>query len=651
MPRRPDSVDLQRLCETEFQREDDFGRRALDAAQFRRALTQVLLRLSHAPPPTGPWFDALFVELDTNSDGLVDESQFEQAVERARHVVFHSHDAEWRAYASDAAKQAAADQQRLAELAVLAAAGASRARIADAALADIYDIADGITLGEGSFGRVVQVRHRLSGELRACKVMEISSPHARELVELEVSLLKALDHVALLQLYEVFQEGPSRVCLVTELCAGGSLAERLAYHREAVQTPMAESQVATYTEQLLSAAGYCHQRGIVHRDLKPENVLFLSRAASSPLKVIDFGLSETVDRLQNSQRYETAERGGVMGAVAQVLSRLPVGAEVMSTQAQRLAMQRAGTPHYMAPEVYQGQYGPKADVWAIGCMTFEMLVGKHPFFVQGTDDFESVRRKILEHRDVTLDSLARLGLSSQGVVALRRMLNHDPQQRMSARAALEEPWFTGVSRLATQGTRQLSVAAAWAGLRSFVSSGLLRQLVLRALARELSEDQVQELRGTFLQLDKDRDGVLSAEDIIGGLQRTGSPVDAAEIRAAVAQIGTCYAATRSGVSGLGYTDFVAALLPQRVVIRPQQIACAFERFDVRGEGCITSAALHAAVSMGSARGFTSLPPSLLSAAAAELAAASTSLDLPGFARLAVVAADANAAGQAVRLRR
>ncbi|CAL1132354.1 unnamed protein product [Cladocopium goreaui] len=273
-------------------------------------------------------------------------------------------------------------------------------------------------LGSGAFGTVLKVKHYGTGETRACKAVRLDqgSQQLKEIGAAQrswsnwrsswvaagalqgitkvrtarwfhlVTMLKSLDHVNLLRLHEAFRDGQRCVYLITELCAGGSLAERLEGQRRTQRaTPFFEGQSAAYAEQMLSAASYCHQRGVLHRDLKPENVLFLTPLADSPVKVIDFGLSDTLERLRQNATEELQDRRGALGAVARLLPKLPGGLEILATKVTKEVMQRAGTPHYMAPEVYEGQYGEKADVWSIGVMIFEMLTNRHPFYTVGND--------------------------------------------------------------------------------------------------------------------------------------------------------------------------------------------------------------------------------------------------------------------------
>lgn len=90
----------------------------------------------------------------------------------------------------------------------------------------------------------------------------------------------------MIKLYEYFED-KTNVYLVTELCAGGELFDRIVAE-EFFTEPMA----ARTFRQILMALNYCHTENIVHRDLKPENFLFQSADANSDLKIIDFGLSK-----------------------------------------------------------------------------------------------------------------------------------------------------------------------------------------------------------------------------------------------------------------------------------------------------------------------------------------------------------------------
>ena len=93
---------------------------------------------------------------------------------------------------------------------------------------------------------------------------------------------------------------------------------------------------------LLSAIVYCHKYNIVHRDLKPENLLYESSKKDANLKVIDWGTSKIADPN-----------------------------EVMK--------QKFGTPYYIAPEVLEGNYTEKCDIWSLGVILYIMLCGYPPF--------------------------------------------------------------------------------------------------------------------------------------------------------------------------------------------------------------------------------------------------------------------------------
>merc|ERR1719217_1403767 len=139
--------------------------------------------------------------------------------------------------------------------------------------------------GEGAFGKVMEVRHKRTGQMRACKSITIRDRQQMELIQTEVRLMKELDHPNVLRLYQMYYDGNRNIYLVIELCKGGSLFERVAYHTEKLHKPMTEAQASRYLRDILAALQYCHDRHIVHRDIKPDNLLFVTRKADSVLKV------------------------------------------------------------------------------------------------------------------------------------------------------------------------------------------------------------------------------------------------------------------------------------------------------------------------------------------------------------------------------
>lgn len=144
-------------------------------------------------------------------------------------------------------------------------------------------------LGKGTYGEVSAGVHIETGNRRAIKVIARKKITNWARFQTEVKILQTLDHPNVIKLFEYFED-ETNVYLVTELCAGGELFDRII---EAEY--FSEVMAAKIFKQILQALNYCHSQQIVHRDLKPENFLFASKAEDSDLKIIDFGLSKIMN--------------------------------------------------------------------------------------------------------------------------------------------------------------------------------------------------------------------------------------------------------------------------------------------------------------------------------------------------------------------
>jgi Tol biopolymer transport system component/aminoglycoside phosphotransferase (APT) family kinase protein len=271
------------------------------------------------------------------------------------------------------------------------------------------------TLGSGGMGEVYRARDTKLGRDVALKILPPTSgadPERLARFEREARLLAALNHPNIATLYGLEDSGTT-TALVMEVVDGDTLAECLA---KALPIP----QVVALAKQIVDALEAAHERGIVHRDLKPANVKITPAGA---VKVLDFGLA----------KLEIGAASGDQFLATPELSRSPT---VLSSGTRAGVI--LGTAPYMSPEQARGlPVDKRTDIWAFGCVLYEMLTGRRAFEGETLAD---VLVAIL-NRDPdwtmlpieTAPSLRRL---------LRRCLEKEPRRRLrdvaDARLDLEE---------------------------------------------------------------------------------------------------------------------------------------------------------------------------------------------------------------------
>jgi eukaryotic-like serine/threonine-protein kinase len=271
-----------------------------------------------------------------------------------------------------------------------------------------YEITGAI--GAGGMGEVYRARDAKLGRDVAVKVLPTSfarDPDRMARFEREAKLLASLDHTNIASIYGLEESDGTRA-LVMQLAEGPTLADRIA----AGPIPVDES--LRIARQIADALEYAHERGVVHRDLKPANIK-ISRDDS--VKILDFGLAKAVQ----------GEASEVDAAKSPTLTH-------MATQAGILL----GTAAYMSPE--QAKAKPvdrRADIWAFGCVLYEMLTGKHAFPGETvTDTLAAVIKEDPDWSQLPKDTPVRVR------VLLQRCLQKDPKQRLrdigDARISLDE---------------------------------------------------------------------------------------------------------------------------------------------------------------------------------------------------------------------
>lgn len=272
-------------------------------------------------------------------------------------------------------------------------------------------------LGTGAYGVVNLVIERSSGRDYACKVLpkqrgRLTPEKLARKILTEVELLSRVQECSnVVRLHEVYEDA-QHVFIIMENCKGGDLETLLEENG-----PLTERQAALAMHECLKVVAACHALGVVHGDVKPANFLLRQRVRD-PLRFVEAG--------QVQDWLKAADFG-----CSQVLR----GAQLH---------RRTGTPVYMAPEVFQREYGLEADMWSAGMMLYQLITCRFPFW----DSIQACREKSLDEvaRAVILDDILLnfgpwLEMSQEGLDFLNGLIERDPVQRMTAAEALKHPWF------------------------------------------------------------------------------------------------------------------------------------------------------------------------------------------------------------------
>ncbi|CAR30973.1 hypothetical protein ZYGR_0P02770 [Zygosaccharomyces rouxii] len=256
----------------------------------------------------------------------------------------------------------------------------------------LKDFEIGKKLGKGKFGRVYCVRHKVTGFICAMKVMEkqeIMQYNVQKQFRREVEIQSSLNHQNLTKLYGYFHDD-KRVYLLMEYLVNGELYKLLR-----AKGPLDDIFASHYVYQMADALDYMHQRNIIHRDVKPENILI---GFDNTVKLTDFGWSIINPR---------------------------------GTKRKTMC----GTLDYLSPELIASkEYDDKVDVWALGVLTFELVVNSPPF----EEDSKELTSKRIVRGDLKFPN----HISSDAQDLITKLLRHNSKDRISLREVKQHPWIT-----------------------------------------------------------------------------------------------------------------------------------------------------------------------------------------------------------------
>jgi len=355
------------------------------------------------------------------------------------------------------------------------------------------------------------------------------------------------DHPHIAKLYETFED-EKVVTLIMEACNGGEVYEIIG---ESAGT--SEVDAWQMMNQMLAGLAYMHDtKNIAHRDLKPENILIKEKGnslADSHLKIIDFGFA----------------------------TKFQPGQQSMST--------RCGTPHYLAPEIFQGPYNETCDIWSSGCILYLFLCGSPPF--DGEEPEQIMEKAKNEQPDFSSDHWHQVSPLAKGLV--RFMLHKQPAKRPSAHSILKDnDWMKKErqeveSQLTAQSPSRHTRSAAEikANILKFKQMNAFTKQAMETVAHVMDEDDVATLRNTFEALDKEGDGKLTIEQLVDACGDSKLPREQAEKMAKDLDI--------DGNGFVSYCEFISANLAgsrKKAYLKEAYCWEAFRIFDKNGDGKI-----------------------------------------------------------------
>ncbi|CAL1372655.1 unnamed protein product [Linum trigynum] len=399
----------------------------------------------------------------------------------------------------------------------------------------------GKELGRGQFGITYLCTENSTGQTYACKSIlkrKLTSKSDREDVKREVQIMQHLSGQPNIVEFRGCYEDRLSVHLVMELCAGGELFDRII-----AKGHYSEKDAAKICREVVNVVHACHFMGVLHRDLKPENFLLSSKDEAATLKATDFGLSVFV------------EEGKVYRDIV-------------------------GSAYYVAPEVLRRSYGKEIDIWSAGVILYILLSGVPPFWgenekgifdavLQGEIDFETDPWPIIS------DSAKDL---------IRKMLTQDTKKRLTSAQVLEHPWIKGGAA-----SDKPIGSAVLSRMKQFRAMNNMKKLALKVIAENLSEEEIQGLKATFMSLDTDKSGTITYEELKTGLARLGSKLSETEVKQLME------AADVDGNGTIDYTEFISATMHRYKIERDEHLYKAFQHFDKDGSGYITRDELEGAM--------------------------------------------------------
>lgn len=274
----------------------------------------------------------------------------------------------------------------------------------------VEDFILGECLGSGSYSRVYRAISKSNRQTYAIKILNkqhIHQERKRKYVTIEKDTLNLLGkHDGIVMLYYTFQDS-KRLYFVIDYASNGELLTLIHKYGN-----LSEKLVRYYSIQLIDTLSFIHSKGVIHRDLKPENILLNSEWK---IMITDFGAAKMVgEELEEHEQEQSGDDASRTGSFV-------------------------GTAEYVTPELLEkNQCGIETDYWALGCIIYQMIIGRPPF--KESTEYDTFLKIINLDYKFPLDCPIPMILKD----LIINLLKSEPEERLTLEGIQSHKWFKGV---------------------------------------------------------------------------------------------------------------------------------------------------------------------------------------------------------------
>ncbi|OMJ94471.1 hypothetical protein SteCoe_2376 [Stentor coeruleus] len=368
-------------------------------------------------------------------------------------------------------------------------------------------------IGTNNLGTMLYAQDIQSGTFRAIREVNKSlAKYSSNMLD-EIEALTAMDHPNIIKVYQTI-ETSINYYVVFEYLDGGSL-------RSKVKRAGNEMLVSKYAHDIIAAIKYMHLLGYIHCNLSPEHIMFTNYDPDPMPKLIHFSYVQTIYDVQYP------------------------GIKNLSYV-------------YMSPEIIRKSFNEKTDMWSLGVIIYELLVGKHPYMSKEKHDI--IKEIYKGELDFNNPNFLSLSFSAQDFI--KKLLIFNPEERLSAKDALIHPWL-GLT------TKEYYLTyEALMKLRSFRMRGNICQEIIKEINSKI-EFKEHDIISLFKQLDSDCDGTISKDEVVKAFSQVG--VDASH------EIDVIMANLDIDLSGaLDFTEIKIALIDWENELTKKNLVKAFK---------------------------------------------------------------------------